>query len=299
MVQGHIDIWFGPGALRGVFGAGVAYGLQESFDHGMVDAARLRLFGSSVGCLTAVYLATGNAGCGLDIFNTDTRPLIRKRNFVPALAARLINRFGRIAGRSTPIVPVPSVLNVAHVLTVMARRTPQLRDQLRTAPMPVFAEAVSSTGTIRHTELRSAEEPLAAISGALNAYPFTYMAEIPALDSAIQGYGFVELLRSGKRPLAVILNERAERRFTETLADAACAALCGDRTIARLYWHRQRNQRGAIQVARHQPQQVLLITPPRAFALRQATDFEQAHRAGKEAAYRVVEFINQGSQGMP
>ena len=55
MHQRFADIWFGPGGLSGVFGAGVAYGLQQSFSQSEIDVAKVRLFGSSVGCLNAVF----------------------------------------------------------------------------------------------------------------------------------------------------------------------------------------------------------------------------------------------------
>jgi hypothetical protein len=295
MNQKRTDIWFGPGALNGVFGAGVAYGLQESFARQEIDVSKVRLFGSSVGCLTAVYLATGNAACGLDVFKEDTRELIAKRNLVPAIGARIFNRFVMASRRHKPIAHVPNVLNVAHVFSVVARRTPNIRDQLRRAPMPVFAESVYRTGKIRHAELRVASKPLEEIGSALNAYPFTNLSAPHLLDSAIQGYGFVDLLTTSGRALVVVLNRRPAHRVAEPLADVACAALCGDLAIARLYLRRRRNRYSAIRMAEQRSRDVLLVTPQTTTSLRRPVDVEQAYGAGKEATRRIVTFINQHS----
>ena len=81
------DIWFGPGAEKGVFGAGVALGLQESMARGQIDSSQFRLYGSSIGCLNAVFLATGNASCGLRIFQEETQKLVTASNLVPATGA--------------------------------------------------------------------------------------------------------------------------------------------------------------------------------------------------------------------
>ncbi len=81
------DIWFGPGAKKGVFGAGVALGLQQSMARREIDPSQFRLYGSSIGCLNAVFLATGNTDCGLSIFQEETQKLVTASNLVPATGA--------------------------------------------------------------------------------------------------------------------------------------------------------------------------------------------------------------------
>lgn len=291
MRQQLIDIWFGPGAVHGVFGAGVALGLQEAIDGGGMDVSAVQLFGSSVGCLNALFLATGNAACGLDIFTEDTRELIMKRHLIPSVGARVLNRLAGSVRRGGALVPVPGVLNVAHVFKVLACRTPDIQDQIRHSPMPVFAETVHPSGQIKHVDLRMAPDPLAEVRSSLNAYPFTNLGTIESLDSAIVGYGFAELLRTSQRPLVIVLNTPPGQNATETLSDIACAALCGHRAIARMYLHRQRDRSAALKMARQRSGDTLLVTPPVRIGRRRTMDLQRVHHAGHKAAEEILQFV--------
>ncbi len=280
------DIWFGPGAEKGVFGAGVAHGLHLSIAKKQLDASRIRLYGSSIGCLTAAFLSTGNTACGLKIFREETDKIITASNLVPAMGARIVNRIVRAR------LHVPSVLNLQHVFHVMARMTPQIADQLRRSPMPVFAETVDRHGKFRHAELGCADEPLREIRSALNYFPFSGRPESDLMDSVIKGYGFIELVRSGQRPLVVVLNAKPTTRSAAKLSDLACAALCADVRIARLYLRRRGNQVSACRHASGAGCSVLLISPPRVVKLKKPSDYETSHTLGIQAARRIVTFIN-------
>ena len=191
------DIWFGPGGLKGVFGAGVALGLQDADRRGDFDLGgnSLRLFGSSVGCLNAVYLATGNAACGLPIYREEIAGLVRPRNLLPSLAVRMANCLAAGVGRPRWAAP-PSVLDIDHVFDVMRRRTPAVVQQIRAARLPVFAEAVDAgSSEFCHVDLRVSPAPLDSIGHALNCFPFSLSGDDRMFDSSIKGYGFLELLR--------------------------------------------------------------------------------------------------------
>ncbi len=189
-----IDIWFGPGAQKGVFGAGVALGLQEALDSGEIDSSQIRLYGSSVGCLTVAFLATGNAGIGLQIFQEETRQLAKLPNLLPALAARSVNGMLRVSRLSQSGLRVPNVLNLDHVFGVMEKRTPEIADQLQRSPVTAFAETADRSGAFRFSKLQSADDPLDEIRSALNFVPFTHLPDTEGMDSAINGFGFADLL---------------------------------------------------------------------------------------------------------
>lgn len=289
MNQLGMDIWFGPGGIKGVFGAGVAGRLQDALRDGAMDPSRVRLYGSSVGCLTAAYLATGNAADGLSIFQRDTRDLIILSNLLPSLGTRLVNRLGHVARRTTPVFRVPGVLNVGHVLRVIEHRTPQFLRQLRCAPMPVFAETYHLVSSqFRHTDLRAAADPLGEIRKSLNCFPFAGSPEVDFVDSDIKGYGFAELLHDGLRSVVIVLNEPLTPRLADTISGIGCATLSADRAVASLYLNRRRNRFRAIAQARQRPRDVMLIAPQRRFKLRQFQDFESAYAAGQEAAERII-----------
>ena len=267
------DIWFGPGAQKGVFGAGVAHGLHESIASGDLEASKLRLYGSSIGCLTAVFLATGNATCGLAIFREEANKLVSTVNLLPAVGARFVNRVAAAAGRTQAVVAVPSVLNLDHVFEVMAQRTPQIVDQLRCSPTPVFAETVDRRGGFRFVELRTAEDPLGEIRYSLNYFPFTGEAGSAMMDSVVKGYGFIELVHGGRRPLVIVLNRKPTTRSSVAVRDLACAAICGDARVARLFLRRQSNQRSACNSALQAGRRALVVSPPRALRLTDASDY--------------------------
>ena len=287
-----IDIWFGPGAAKGVFGAGVAHALQESIHRRELDASQIRLYGSSVGCLTAVFLATGNAACGLEIFQQETDKVVSTSNLVPALGARLVNRLASAAGGRASLVAVPSVLNLEHVFAVMARRTPNIVDQLRCSPTPIFAESVDRQGNFLHTELRSSKKPLQEIRHSLNYVPFAGASDSDLMDSVINGYGFIELVRSSQRPLVVVLNVRPTTRSRFTIGDLACAVLSADASIAQLYLRRRGNRRSACESAFQARPRVLIVSPPQIVNLARPSDFDAAHRLGQQAADRILNFVN-------
>jgi hypothetical protein len=288
MDQPEVDIWFGPGGLRGVFGAGVACGLQAAIERGECDPSRLRLFGSSVGCLNAVFLATGNAGCGLDIYREDVAPLIRPSNLLPSAAARLGNWMSRPLGRR--IFPVPSVLNVDHVFQVMQRRAPDITEQLGQSPMPVFAESLDrDTGEFRHVHLQGVQDPLSVIRGALNCFPFTWLDNSPSLDSGIRGYGFDRLLdAAGPRKAVVVLNEPATPRFRNHLYGVLAATLAANPRVSQLYLRRQTRCCRAIHVARHSDQALLLV-PSRPIVAK-PNGFLEMHEEGRIAAREIIRF---------
>jgi hypothetical protein len=289
MDQQAPQIWFGPGGLKGVFGAGVALGLQQAWLRNEIDLTRVRLYGSSVGCLNVAFLATGNAEQGLPIFREETRELIVRSRLVTALGARVINRLTRAAKARRSAVVVPSVLDVDHVFRVIKRRTPRLVEQLRASPVAVFAESVYRSGAVRHKELRTARKPLQEIGNSLNLYPFTGSRSKRLLDSAIRGYGFDHLLH-GASPTVLVLNEHVQPGIAEAAADAACAALCGDTRIARLYLRRGRVRSRLIELVQQRPQRVLLVTPPPSLSLAHA-NVERVHLAGLQAVQRIADFL--------
>jgi hypothetical protein len=290
------DIWFGPGALKGVFGAGVAHGLHESIVSRDLDASKLRLYGSSIGCLTAVFLATGNATSGLGIFREEADKLVSPVNLLPAVGARFVNRVAVAAGRTQSVVAVPSVLNLEHVFNVMAQRTPRIVDQLRSSPIPVFAETVDRRGVFRFVELKTAEDPLGEIRHSLNYFPFTGETDLTVMDSVVKGYGFIELIHRGRRPLVIVLNRKPTTRSSVTVRDLACAAICGDTRVARLFLRRQSNQHSACQSAFQAGRRTLVVSPPRPIRLSAASDYEIAHELGRKAARQVIDFLNKGAQ---
>ena len=288
-----IDIWFGPGALKGVFGAGVALGLERLFARGDLDATRARLYGASVGCLTATYLATSNASCGLAIFQEETAALIRRSNVVMATGARVVRRLAAAVHGTQPSLRAPSVLNTEHVFDVMMRRTPDIREELRRATIPVFAEAVRRTGEFEHTDLRAADDPFSAIRNSLNCFPFSDGSTTDLLDSVVFGYGFVELLPPEARSLIVVLNDPPSSRLSDTFVSATCAAICVDVEIARLYLRRSRNRQLALANAREYPDTVMLVYPAKPLRLQSPTDFERAYLSGERVASSILSFLHQ------
>jgi hypothetical protein len=191
------------------------------------------------------------------------------------------------------VVAVPSVLNLEHVFNVMADRTPQIVDQLRSSPTPVFAETVDRRGTFRFVELRTAEDPLGEIRHSLNYFPFTGETDLAMMDSVVKGYGFIELIDRARRPLVIVLNRRPTTRSRVTLRDLACAAICADTRVARLFLRRQSNQRSACESALQDGRRVLVVCPPRAVRLAGASDFELAHQRGQQAARQITDFLEQ------
>jgi hypothetical protein len=288
-----IDVWFGPGAEKGVFGAGVAHGLQDSIESGELDASQIRSYGSSIGCLTATFLATGNAGCGLQVFQEETRKLAVLSNLVPALTARAANRLARGTRltKTKSFFPVPNVLNLDHIFEVMDRKTPNIATQLRDSSMQVFAETVDRNGKFRFTELRSAADPMQEIRHALHLFPFSHSPDSQWMDSGISGYGFIELLRLGERPLVVVLNAKPTTRPGYTLADLVCAALTADINIAQLYLRRRSNRHTACQHALQTNHNLLLIYPQQIIKLKDASGYKASHTMGKQAARQIVAFL--------
>lgn len=287
------DIWFGPGGLKGVFGAGVAAELQFAIQRGDIDPSKLRLFGSSVGCLTATYLATGNAENGIRVFLEDVQGLITPANLLPSLGARFANRVMRTAGGTQHAFRVPSVLNVDHALDVMMRRTPNVLSELRDAAMPAFAEYVHvRTGDFRHIDLQSSPQPLQVIRDSLSCFPFAWSRETDVLDAGIAGYGFLNLIRRGLRKLAVVLNSDPSPRMRDPLYGFASAVLAASGPISRLYLSRERNQRLAVQAAEQCTSRVVVIAPAGPTCLQNDSDFQRCYDEGRNAARRVIAFVH-------
>lgn len=292
MSHPECDIWFGPGGLKGVFGAGVAEELHYAIQRGEMDATKLRLFGSSVGCLTAAYLATGNAENGISLFQEDTDGLIKLSNLLPSLGARIANQIVRAVGNPKRDLPVPSVLNIDHALDVMMRRTPNILRELADAAMPTFAEYVDiRTGEFRHIDLQSAQHPLKVIRSSLSCFPLAWSPQAENLDSGIAGYGFVNLVRCGHRKLVIVLNsDLSPARIRESCAGIACAVLSARAPVSRLYLHRRRNRHLAVQSTKRCGDRVLVIAPEQCGRLNEASDFQRAHDEGRDAARKVIDF---------
>jgi hypothetical protein len=293
------DIWFGPGGLKGVFGAGVALGLHEAARRGEIDPGghALRLFGSSVGCLNAVYLATGNAEHGLPIYQHEIAGMINPGNLLPSLAARLANRLAAGVGRSQRTMP-PSVLNVDHVFDVMRRLTPAIVEQIRAARLPVFAETLDlGSNAFRHVDLRRSPAPLHSIRHALNCFPFSLSGDDRMFDSSIKGYGFPELLKqvSGRR-LVVVLNNPPQLRIRDRWGEIAAALLAARRNVAQLYLRRPLTRRAAIHAAMAGASRVLLVCPRRPLWLKDRSDFERVHADGRSLARGIVQFIQKPAE---
>jgi hypothetical protein len=292
------DIWFGPGGLRGVFGAGVALGLQEAERHGEIDLSdpALRLFGSSVGCLNAVYLATGNAEHGLPIYRHEIAGMIKPANLLPSLAARLANRVAAQVGRRDRAAP-PSVLNVDHVFDVMRRRTPGIVEQIRAARLPVFAETLDlGRNEFCHVDLRQSPAPLRSIRHALNCFPFSLSGDDRMLDSSMKGYGFSELLEQGTgRRLVVVLNNPPQLRMRDRWGEVAAALLSARRSVASLYLRRPLTRRAALRAAITRSGRALLIFPRRPLCLKNRADFERVHADGLSLARQIVQFVQEPS----
>ncbi|MCO6453707.1 MAG: patatin-like phospholipase family protein [Pirellulaceae bacterium] len=293
------NIWFGPGGLRGVFGAGVAQGLQDCLQQGQLATDQFTLYGSSIGCLNAAFLATGHTHRGLEIFQHETARLIRRENLWPTLAARIRNR---LAGRETNQArAVPAIVDIDHVLAVMRRLTPEISNQLKQSALAVHAEVLERrTGAYQHLDLRQADEPLEVIRCALNCFPF-YCGPTRGglLDSAIRGPGFTRLLDDRREErLVVILNTRPQASFLRHwAADLAAAALAASPRISAYYACKQWRLRSAVRRARRQAGQVLLVCPP---PPRPRATLGQLHADGIAAADSIREFIhNKTARGNP
>ncbi len=292
-MQHFVDIWFGPGGLTGVFGAGVADGLHQARVAGNFDLSRVRLFGSSVGCLTATYLATNNTDHGIEIYLQDLQGLIRAGNLLPSLGARLANFLATTLWDVERPLTVPDVLHIEHAMQIMLRRTPQIVDELNETPIPVFVERVSTqTGEIGHVEVRKAHEPLSVIRDALCCFPFAYRHQADYLDSGISGYGFERLLTAGERPLIIVLNAPPSAAWRSSLEAIGSAALAICPRVSRLYLARRRNRRVALQSASRANDRVLLVTPAAPVRVKAEHDFRQAFAEGQQAAQRIVRFMD-------
>ena len=291
-----IDIWFGPGGLKGVFGAGVALGLHDASRRGEMHlrGSSLRLFGSSVGCLNAVYLATGNAECGLPIYREDIAGLVKPQNLLPSVAARIVNCLSAGVGRSNLATP-RNVLDVDQVFEVMRHRTPEIVEQIRAALLPVFAEVVDiGTCEFRHINLCTSPAPLCAIRHALNCFPFSVCGDDRLFDSGIKGYGFLKLLpQDTGRRLVVILNEPPRFGSRDRWGEIAAAVLSARRYVTRLYVRRRATRRAAIRAALRRAGDVMLISPHRPLRLNRQSDFERVHAEGRTLAQRIVQFIRE------
>lgn len=296
MSGAEIDIWFGPGGMRGVFGAGVAEGLQEHLDRQACPPRGLRLFGSSIGSLNALFLATGNTGCGLSIFQEDTRLLLRYDHLWPAVAVRARNRLRRWFGTACEPLPVPPVVDIDHVLRVMQRRTPDILAQLQASPFPVHCEVFDGRERrYRHLDLRQTAEPLEALRCSMTCHPFYCNLKTPDwLDSGIHGPGFVELLRSQPpRRLVVVMNWHPTRRQLRYLAaDVAAAAIAATPRMAEYYLAKQARWRRALTRLQQHPDRVLLIFPRDAAAVGTAQSLAAMHAEGRSAAERIWRFWN-------
>jgi predicted acylesterase/phospholipase RssA len=295
------NLWFGPGGLRGVFGAGVAEGLERAMARGDLDPSRLRLFGSSIGCLNAAFLASGNTGCGLSIFEEETRHLLRYDNLLPSLVARLRNRL-RLPRRGSagPLpmpdtLPVPAILDVDHVFRVMARRAPRIVQQLRDSPVPVYGEVVElPEGRYRHVNLGESGEPLEWIRCSLHCFPFYWdPAHARLLDSGIHGPGFVDLLRRYDDDLlVVILNTPPDKRkFRHLAANVLTAVLAASPQISRCYLGKHRRHALACRLAGREPGRVLLEYPKGQESARGNGGMSRLHALGLDAAERIVHFV--------
>lgn len=296
MSAARCNIWFGPGGLRGVFGAGVAQGLQNCLQRGQLATDQFALYGSSIGCLNAAFLATGHTHRGLEILQHETARLIRRENMWPALAARVRNRLARRATAQSRAVP--AIVDIDHVLAVMRRLTPEISDQLKQSALAVHAEVLECrTGAYQHLDLRQADEPLEVIRCALNCFPF-YCGPTRGglLDSAIRGPGFTRLLddRRQKR-LVVILNARPQASFLRHwAADLAAALLAASPRISAYYAGKQWRLRSAVRRAQRQAGQVLLICPP---PPRPRATPGQLHADGIALADSIRDFILHGTTG--
>jgi hypothetical protein len=289
------DIWFGPGGLRGAFGAGLALQLEEFRNQGRISLRETRVFGSSVGCLNAVYLATGHAHCGMAIYEHDIHDLIHAENLLPSVRWRVANQFRRLSGRPDRCTLVPNVLNVDHVFRVMERRTPDVVEEIRRAATEVMAEVLEkSTGAVKHISLRHAEDPLATIHGSLNYFPL-YCASTNGqlLDPAIRGYGFDQLLDSaGGRKLVVILNEDPRRRCArELLADVGFAALSANAHVSLLFLLRLNRKVRALRRLESQAESALLLCPDGSERTAGSRPLQHLYQQGRQQAIQLVKFV--------
>ena len=101
---------------------------------------------------------------------------------------------------------MPNVLNLDHVFAVDGKADPEFADQLQRSPVTAFAETADRSGAFRFSKLQSADDPLDEMRSALNFVPFTDLPDTEGMDSAINGFGFADLLQARERPLVVILN---------------------------------------------------------------------------------------------
>jgi hypothetical protein len=283
-----VDVWFGPGGIQGAFGAGVARGLHRSMETGEVDSELLRLYGSSVGCLTASYLATGNTDCGLKIFKDDAKSVFSVRNLLPMIAASAINRMGNVVGRRNSLLPVPQVLKVDQAIDIMLRHTPHVVEQLRTATVPVYAEFVDrQSGKYCHLDLRTAADPMRWIRASINHVPFASNSDDRYVDSIVKGYGFWQLPDRGQNQyLVVVLNYAPGRDFATKISSRICAGLCRNSQVAKLYAQRSAQCGQALESISTKSGKLLIVSRPQS-----CRTIDKSFAEGISAASRVVEFL--------
>lgn len=112
------------------------------------------------------------------------------------------------------------------------------------------------------------------------------------MDSAINGFGFAELLFSRARPLVVVLNTRPTTGSRTTLVDLTCAALSVDRQVGQLYLRRRKQRYAACQEMLNGDPNVLLITPPRIVKLNSPSTYEDVHKMGQQATRQIINFVS-------
>ena len=285
-MERQFRIWFGPGGIRGAFAAGVARGLDLAIQRNQFDPSGMSVYGSSVGCLTACYLATSNTENGLDIFRDDARRLLKIGRFPRLLFSSFGGRLGLGRNHTNANSEQHCVLDTRLATEIMLKRTPNVFQQIKECRFSIFAECVhKESGQFQHVDLRGCDDPLTWIRRSMNMVPFTSMKENSYVDSNVKGYGFVELLDlPSPQPLVLVMNSH---RFSwkDALYSRVSALTCADQSVASYYRGRRQRCREALERS-GLSNQVLVVARP-AGNRRVEADFQ----AGMDAAAKVTDFV--------
>ena len=167
MARRDVVLFFGGGAMSGVFGAGVATALQEQNCYDRIEA----VYGASAGACNGAYFLTRQAYIGSSIYYEDLlQRFIQGRHLPLGLIQRWWNRYVFPISKDR----IKNVIDIEYMIDVMKTKKVLDTGKLKNQPIPLYVKLLEvQSGSVSYFDMRK-YEPLDIIHAATSVAPYYF-----------------------------------------------------------------------------------------------------------------------------
>ncbi len=290
-----IILYFGGGAMSGIFGAGIITKLQEMNFYNKIEA----IYGTSAGAIIGAYFLTKQSELGSSIYYENLiKDFILPGNIPYGFFQRLWNGYIH----KIPKRKIINALDINYLFSIIKNKKILDIKKLKKQKIPLYVKLLNlDTGKIKYLDAREGNT-LKILKAAVSIIPYWFFSEKIDRHQYADGnikeiIGLNYLLKKyPNHKIVVVLNfirEKGIKHYIANLLEATAARAINKRLFKFIRLKEKLSKKDIELSARHK--RVLLIHPPENdpddIRTTNRSELLKIYKIGKKEAEKIKEFV--------